>query len=160
MDWQLLVEAARQGSLDYATALSLQLAGRVLGSPVPRNVLRQILPPRVSRLHLAFLEPVDCLLFQGTREAFALARLQELWLVKGARRRAEHVMAILTGDDEWAKLRVRRGVGARLLRICKLGALQLWVYARASAALGVPSWPNPARFWLPAGGIDRTHGMV
>jgi hypothetical protein len=130
LDWRLLSATAREGNIEPATALSLQLARTVLGAPVPDKVIREMLPPPVTRFHLAVLRPGHGLLRRLAARRFAVARLLEFWLLGGTRQR-------------WSWLGGLPGPGLGL----KLCLVQGLAYATALTACATRSGRSELRFW-------------
>ncbi|HXV76092.1 MAG TPA: nucleotidyltransferase family protein [Candidatus Polarisedimenticolaceae bacterium] len=134
LDWDQLVAEARRGNLGSATALSLQLAARLMHTPVPDEVRRALLPPPVARFHLALMRPELHLLSRRVTRIRAAEDLLELWLLNVARRR----FGLLASN-----LR-RFGAIRGAIRVAKISALQLLFYAGAL----LPGTSRSARaFW-------------
>jgi hypothetical protein len=152
-DWAGLVDAARRGGIASPTALSLQLARRLLGTNVPEGVLRQLLPPPVSRFHLSIMDPEDCVLRQSLRGTYAPSKLFELWLIRGFGQRTRQLCREL-GSDELSIISNRDPVGlvSRLVRMGKLGAMQLFAYASALVSQGTRRGRRRTRFWSDTAG--------
>ena len=148
MDWEVLVVAAKKGSLTSATALSLQLASRLLGSCIPAPVIEELRPGPVSRFNLTMMRPVSSLLNQRLLHADAAIRLHEFWLLRGASKRISLLRKMLmphAGVGDSAKERL--GTFRRWLRLGKLAGLQVFLCASAVAFPTTASGRAQMRFW-------------
>jgi len=148
LDWDALIATARKGNLAPATAVSLQLANRLLGCTVPEDVLRELRPGAVARFHLAIMRPVRSMLTQRLPSAYATKRLQELWLVRGARKRILLLSQMLSSDAAVTFPRKeRRGALRRFWILGKLVVLQVCLYGVAVAAQATRVGRVRMRFW-------------
>jgi hypothetical protein len=130
-DWEFLATEAKRGKMASATSLSLQLAAHLMVTPVPVEIHRALLPPPVSRFHLALMRPESHLLSRRVTHIRAAEDLLELWLLDSA---GSPVGAIFD----------RYGIWHGAARITKIAALQLFFYARALFPSGNHS---PRTFW-------------
>ncbi|HKQ60612.1 MAG TPA: nucleotidyltransferase family protein, partial [Candidatus Polarisedimenticolaceae bacterium] len=137
LDWSALEAAAREGGLVTATSFTLQLAARLLGTPLPERA-RALRPRALVRFHLALLRPVPTLLDQRRREAYADRQLLELWLAPGVRRRLRLLYGLL--HDRF--LDAPRG-----LVLGKLPLRQAYHYLTAALLQATPSGRSQTRFW-------------
>lgn len=143
MDWDRLARTAEQGGLGHPLGLSLQLARRILGTPVPRDVLSRVRPGRIVQLHLGLLRPARSLLdrrFVKTPEA---GRLLTLWLMADMRLRLRYLVRLVTGSHDplawiWrraeAPSRAGNTLAAGLASVGMLAAYQCGLYVRGIAA--------------------------
>jgi hypothetical protein len=147
-DWNALVKATRDGGLQSAVAVSLQLSRRLLGTVVPPDVSRELAPSRAARFHLAIMRPEDSLLSQRLLGTVSASGLFELWLVRGFDQRMQR----LTRQLGESKIReISRGKrppamerGARLI---KLVAAQVLAYAAGIGSLVSRRGRVRSRFW-------------
>ena len=148
MDWEALVAAARKGSLASATALSLQLASRLLGTSTPEPVIEELRPGPVSRFNLMLMRPVSSLMDQRLLHADTAIRLHEFWLLRGLSERISLLRKMLmphVGVGDSAKDRL--GPLRRWLRLGKLAGLQVFLCASAVACSATASGRAQMRFW-------------
>ncbi len=147
LDWDLLTREARDGDLGPAVSLSLQLAKRVLGSPIPEAVIRDLRPSRLARFHLAILEPVASLLSQRLSNSSAM-HVHTLWLVGRASQRVSILRRLLVADDEFVDLEGHEVSPARgAIKLAKLVAFQAGAYASAAARSLTVTGRAQMRFW-------------
>jgi hypothetical protein len=148
LDWGRLVETARRGNLGPATAVSLQLARRLLGAEVPRGVVRELRRSAVTSLHLALMRPARAL-FGGRRaRVYIAASLHELWLLRGVRQRVRYLAQMLVVDTTSAiPKKYRLGVLGGFPKLVKLVVLQLYLYAAALVSLASRTGRDELRFW-------------
>jgi putative nucleotidyltransferase-like protein len=147
LDWDLLTREARDGDLGPAASLSLQLAKRVFGSPIPEAVIRDLRPSRLARFHLAILEPVASLLSQRLSNSSAM-HVHTLWLVARASQRASLLRRLLLADDEFVDIERHEVSPARgALKLVKLVAFQAAAYASAAARSLTVTGRAQMRFW-------------
>jgi hypothetical protein len=148
LDWQDLVETARKGNLGPATAVSLQLAARLLGAEVPAAVARELRPGALASVHLAMMRPVRALLSRRFTRVHVAPLLHEFWLLSGFRQRLGHVRRGLTAEATFASsTRDRVGFLGGFLKLIKLIGLQVVVYAGATLALLTTSGRKELSFW-------------
>lgn len=148
LDWDLLLSAARNGGMQFPTALSLQLARRILHAPVPEEPVRELIPSPVVRFHLAIMRPSESFLSQRLCDTFAASQLHEFWLVHGAARRARQLFAAMrSGAAATFPETERLSSLARLLGLCKAAILQLGLYVRAGLWQASRSGKAQMRFW-------------
>lgn len=147
-DWPALAAVARDGGLAAPTALSLQLASRLLLTPLPDGILRELRPAPATRLHLAILRPVPNLLRQRMVNRHTAHRLLEFWLLDGVRKRIRLLRRMLL-PDLVAQTFDRRRLGAlrRVISVGKLAVLHVVLYLAAAASLATPSGWAQMRFW-------------
>jgi hypothetical protein len=135
IDWEVFVAAARDGGMGPSAALSLRLAKRLLGAPVPAEVLRELQPSATARFHLGAMRPVESLLTQHTVKTYAARRLQELWLISSSRKRFIYLLQTLRPE---ITVPPSRGGDPHLLerstRLFKLVLLQLSLYVASAGA--------------------------
>jgi hypothetical protein len=147
-DWNTLLTEARNGHLASATAVSLQLANRLLGARVPEGVLDELRPGPVARFHLAIMRPEESMLTQRLQTTHAAKRLHEFWLLKSIRRRILLIWQMLLSDAAITFPQGDRpGAFRRLLRLGKLIVLQPFLYAAAAIAQSTQSGRTQMRFW-------------
>ena len=148
LDFDFLLGEARKGNLTSSAALSFQLASRLLGTAPPDGVLRALLPPLVSRLHVTMMQPVGTLLIQRSSEGHARQRLLEFWLLRRIRDRAKLLFSLLTGSVGVRVFpRPRLGLFHRILSLGKLVFLQISLYFTTAISQATPSGRAQMRFW-------------
>ena len=147
-DWDALVSSAARGGLEAATAVSLQLCRRLLGTPVPARVMKDLRPSAAVRFHLAIVDPEQCLMRQSLFHGHADTRLFELWMVRGRAHRARQLLRQL-GDAPLAEIAGGKGpgVGARLFGFGKLVVMQALLYVTALAGSVTARGRERLRFW-------------
>ena len=131
LNWEFVIATARRGNMESATALSCQLARRILESPIPAEVVQKMAPPPVSRFHLAAMRPARFAVHQLGRGRFVPALLLEFWLLRGAK----HRLFLLSNC-------------AHPVRLVKLLVFQFLVYATALISCATPARRTRLRFWL------------
>ena len=148
LDWDMLSREARDGDLGPAVSLSLQMAKRMLGSPIPDAVIRDLSPSRLARFHLAILEPVASLLSQRLSRAPAAMQVHTLWLVGRASQRLSLLRRLLRADDEFVDLEQHEVSPARgAIKLGKLVAFQAAAYLSAAGRSVTVTGRAQMRFW-------------
>ena len=98
-DWDRIVSLSRAGGLEIIVGLSLQLAHRLLGTPLRAGMLQDLVPSRLTRLHLSLLQP-EAGLLAGTGQAMdAGSKALSLWLT-APRHRMRHLRNILRREEQ------------------------------------------------------------
>ena len=160
MDWDLAVGQARSGNLGAATALSLQLARRVLGTPVPRSAVVGACPSRWARGHLALLRPAAAMARLGEKPSRAAEELLRLWLLPPRERRHTFVKLLSPRSEDplrwiWeggaSPEDSRRSVGWSLRNASRVVGRQLGAYAGGLGRWTTPAGRSELRFWRDAG---------
>jgi hypothetical protein len=156
-DWDYLVSQARQGGHATVLALSLRLARRLLDTPVPSRVDRDLKPPPLARAHIALLNPEAFLVTQQAHRNAVARRALHLWLISGWRRRVRWVQRVIDGSTNpmahvYSARRGRvisRSLHARSKRIYSLARMGAYHGLLYAASLGDRLGVGPARksFW-------------
>jgi hypothetical protein len=84
-------------------ALSLELSGALLGTPVPPTVQARLRPGAVTRLHLRLMRPASSLVGRGLRGIRPATSLL-FWLSAGSRKRRELLLRLASGRqhaEQW-----------------------------------------------------------
>ncbi len=148
LDWDLLTRDARDGGIGPAASLSLQMAKRVLGSPIPDAVIRDLRPSRFARFHLAIMEPVASLLSQRLCRAPAATQVHRLWLVSRAGQRWSALRSLLQADDEFVDIdRHEVGPARGAIKLAKLVLCQTRAYLSAAGRSLTVAGRAQMRFW-------------
>lgn len=148
LDWETVARRAAAGGLTSSAALSLQLAQRLLDTPLPREATTRLRPSGAARLHLALMRPVPSLLAQHMLRTHAGHRLLELWLLRRPRERFRLVLDVLRQDaftEAWDPN--RPGLLRRLLSVGKLGVLHVPLYLAGLVACATGAGRRQIRFW-------------
>jgi hypothetical protein len=156
-DWDYLVSQAREGGHATVVALSLQLARRLLDTPVPSRVDRDLKTSPLARAHIALLNPEAFVVTQQAHRSTVAKRALHMWLISGWRRRVRWAQRVIDGSANpmahvYSARRGRvisRSLHARSKRIyalARMGAYHGLLYA---AALGDRLGGNAGRksFW-------------
>ncbi len=100
MDWRYLEAEARAARLLPALALSLEVSRDMLGTPIPDDLRRRILPTAWVRFHLALLRPGASLLRQRGVTRPTWVKLLQLWLLSGQSRLVALARSLLGQDAD------------------------------------------------------------
>jgi len=98
-DWDLIVSLSRAGGMEIIVGLSLQLAHRLLGTPIPPGTVRELVPSRMTRLHLSLLQPEAGLLSGAGQTMDARSKALSLWLTV-QEHRMRHLRNILCHEEQ------------------------------------------------------------
>lgn len=143
-DWALLARTAHEGKLSKPLALTLQLARRLLGSPLPAGFVAGLGVSALSRHQLVCFRPSEFLLDGVATRRTSAANLLRLWLLPTIGTRLRYVGELLTRRRldplVWVWKRdspeviVERDLGHRLEVLGKLTAYQLFLNLRRLVA--------------------------
>jgi len=156
LDWAHVRWEAERGGLRYPLALSLQLARRLLGTPVPEATAVGLRPSRVVRFHLEVLRPESSLFWQPFLTNRDAKRLLKIWLRADARSRLRQLGNILGGRGDplaWVWLGEQRrlarlyDVAAGLTAVVKLVGFHAVLYLRALSTAITRRGQSSRRFW-------------
>jgi hypothetical protein len=157
LDWSVLLSEAQKGGMSYALALSLQIARRLFGTPVPVKIVERLRPPPLVRHHLRALQPEASLLEHRFQRSWALSQLLDLWLRTDGRRRLRWLQRLKSGQGDplawvWTgegpDTMRRAGVRARLTAFTKLTIVQAALNLRAMATAVTRLDGRNRRFWV------------
>jgi hypothetical protein len=98
LDWAYLVRQARHGGHEAVMGLALQLCRRMLDTPVPNGVLRELKVSPVARFHLSLLQPEALVVTQQAFHSTVARKALHLWLQPGWGTRARWAQRILGGS--------------------------------------------------------------
>ena len=134
-DWDTFVYAATAANARVVAHTSLRLCAELLDCDVPPVVFTGLAVSPVACWHIATLEPARVVLEQRAKTRAAVSLLVDLWCRDNSRSRLNGVGDLFAGRD--LALDGQSGAGFRPLatatntfRVAKLGAYQLWLYAR------------------------------
>lgn len=88
-DWRALAEAARKGNLQNALGVTVSLAARLFGTPVPADFVGALGISRWSRRHLQAMDPIRWVLDQSALRYVAAGVVMRFWLESTAAARAD-----------------------------------------------------------------------
>lgn len=142
LDWGYVVSQARRGGLATVLALSLQLVRRLLLTPVPAHVDRDLNASPLARAHIALLNPEAFVVTQQAHHSTVAKRALHLWLISSWRCRARWARRIIDGSaNPMAHVySVRRGRvisrslharGKRLYALMRMGVYHGLLYSAA-----------------------------
>jgi hypothetical protein len=154
MDWDYLVRQASHGGHQTVAGLALQLTRRLLDTPVPTEVLRDLTADRAARLHLSLLRPEAFVVTQQGFRSTVARRALHWWLIPSWGGRYRWARRVLGGStNPMAHVySARRGIvisrnwrskAIRSWRLLKLAAYHSVLYAAAAVRGG----HNPSGFW-------------
>jgi hypothetical protein len=138
LDWPSVIAEAREGNLGPSLSLSLHLAHRLLGTPVPTGVLAGLRPGLFSRWHLSMLHSVRPCPRKILRGQPA-GHLLHLWLLPAARWRLRMLGALLSRTPAMPSLRPPSGPLARVVVLTKIAVLETFFLA---ASPWLAAWPS------------------
>ncbi len=148
LDWEVLVDQATRGNLRSATAVTLQTAARLLGTPLPARGMRALTPGPVSRFFISAMRPQAALLEQRFERSFTTGMLLQLWLLRGSTDRVRLLGRSLQPTLVMAPEPVHAvNFGQRILRLGKLAALQAGLTLRGLLSQITASGRDQMRFW-------------
>lgn len=158
MNWDYLVQQARSGEHQVATGLALRLSERLLDTPVPATVVRDLEVPPVARFHLRLLRPEAFVLTQQAFRSTVARRTLHLWLMPGWRNRVRWVRLLLRGStNPMARVySARRGVvisqtaaarASRSWKLLKVAAYHWILYAAALRGALTGKGRDSLSFW-------------
>ncbi len=139
-DWDYLEKSAKLGELQVVLALCLEFCEQLLGTPIPAGFTRMLRVSRLTRVHLALVQPVESLFSQQTNRPGA-STIRNLWLIAGWRSRLKKVAQIFVGAEDplkwiWVggdRSPERTSAPLRgIASVLRLIALQLRLYGRAA----------------------------
>jgi len=99
INWETVVQRAREGGTEVIVGLSLQLANRLLGAGLPSEVINDLVPSRTTRFHLAALHPEGGILGTSAPRRAVSEMALSLWL-STPRNRVKQLRNIVEGSDQ------------------------------------------------------------
>ncbi len=166
IDWDYLTASAREGSLQVVLGLSLQLARVLLGTEVPRDVLKRMRPSGPTRFSLALANPTEHLLARGAQSRGALWRSLEFWTIGTWRGRLRHLRQRLRGTDtplRWIAEgksgpdEAPAALGTRLIKVGKWLLFEILSVLSGAVGLVTAAGRKRVGFWS-ADRYDGAHG--
>jgi hypothetical protein len=148
IDWDMLARDANRMRVQILLALTLQLATRLLGTPIPPGFIERLRLSSSVKAHLAMTDPEQVVLEQlGERRA--VEEFLTLWCTPGAGARVRTFFDRIAHDRmKWrhglTEAPPKNGLPIRLLALAKLGAYQSILYSRA---LGKQPRVKRKHFW-------------
>lgn len=161
LDWGYLERSAKAGRLQVVLALSLRLCETLLGTSVPPGFIRTLRVPRIVRVHLTLLRPLQWVALQPP-DRTAASELRHFWFILGWRPRLKRIAQMLARREDplnwiWKGRDAPEERAAAPLQgiasLFKLVVYQAWVYCLAVAASVSTSGRRTLRFWGTGGGI-------
>lgn len=144
-DWDRLVEIARRSVLAEATATALQIAHRLLDTPLAHGPMSALLPGGLCRTHVAMFRPLQAVfepkLPTGTDRVF------RFWILDNLSNRLAYLAALLAPEVTFPPTPIPPRLPVRMLRFAKLCRVQLGLYGRAALALCSTRGRAQMRFW-------------
>jgi hypothetical protein len=155
LDWSYVREASRRGDLQTLLAVSLRLCQVLLGTRLPDGFVEGLALPRLSRLNLAMLRPVQWALSEPARRRAAAADALLFWTTVGWGHRLRRLAAkAWPKADPMAWMWRGEDRDRVLWPLVKLAGYQIWICPRAALAMLMPSGRRHRRFWTEVGGPD------
>jgi hypothetical protein len=152
-DWSYLRSAAGDSRMGPVLGFTLQLARRLLSTPIPTGFIPSLGISRLARFHLALLDPVQCVLTGYSQRRATAARVLALSLSPDREARRRMLREIATGrfdvflvDTPEDSPPPSRG----LTSLVKLAALWIGLYLRRGVAVTLQSTLGRRSFWRDA----------
>jgi hypothetical protein len=131
-DWEYLQSAAIECHMGPVLGFALQLARRLLSSPIPAGFVRRLGLSRSARFHLELLNPVEAVLTGYSRRRATAPRYLAVWLSPDRRARWRTLREIATDRFDSFSVRAPERGAATPLRgtviLAKLAAFWAGLY--------------------------------
>jgi len=156
LDWAYLREASQRGGVQTLLGLSLRLCQLLLGTRLPDGFVESLGLPRLCRLNLMMLRPVEWMLSEPARRRAVAADLLLFWTTVGWRDRLRHCLVTAWPQADpfswmWRGEGQDREHPDSIWRIVKRAALQIayqmWICQRGLLAMLTPSGRRRWQFW-------------
>jgi len=144
-DWDRLIEIVRRSVLGEATATALQIASRLLDTPVPHRVMLELRPGPICRTHVAMFRPLESIFERQRPHGFD--RVMRFWMLDDLSHRLAYVAALIAPVVTFPPTSASPGLAERLLRCAKLCWVQIGLYGRFLAAIVSARGRDQMRFW-------------
>lgn len=152
LDWNRLASETARMRAQGVVALSLRLCELMLGTAIPPGFLGRLRLSKLTRTHLAILDPVGRVIGAGGSAGSAARRLLTLWCIPQAATRLRFLREVATGEADWLGRQlasagsIHSGWAREMLIAVKLLGLQCLLYAGAGIAWAKGSGRTRA-FW-------------
>ena len=150
-DWGYLQSAAIECNLGPVLGFALQLARRLLSTPIPAGLVRRLGLSRFARFHLELLDPVQAVLTGYSRRRATAPRYLAIWLSPDRPARWRTLREIATDRFDSFTARAPERVSATPLRsmviLAKLAAFWIGLYLRRGVAVILQSTLGHRGFW-------------
>ena len=150
-DWGYLQSAAIECNMGPVLGFALQLARRLLSTPIPADFVPRLGLSRLARFHLELLDPVQAVLTGYARRRAAASRYLAIWLSPDRRARWRTLREIATDRfDSFTAMAPERAAATPLrgmVILAKLAAFWIGLYLRRGVAVVLQSTLGHRGFW-------------
>lgn len=153
MDWSYVARAAAAGGLETGTGLALELARRILETPVEHGVRERLRSGPMTRAHLKVLRsPAALLSSHRTGPSPVESRLVRLWLRDGTGAKLEYLRSIASARTDpigwlWTDtLEAQRSTKGRLRGLAEAAHLLLRQLG-LTGSVALRAFPGAANGW-------------